>query len=372
MSDENTNDDLGMSDEDFLNMEAPSYEPSTEELDNSDEPQEIEQVEESGTDDEDTPTEELEEETEEVETEAEAEVDEGDVSPEDELEAEAEGEEEEVVDTEEVDYEALHKQLLEPFKANGTEISVNSVEEAHKLMQMGANYSKKMTALKPNLKIMKMLENNKLLDESKLNLLIDVANGNPEAISQLVRDNDIDPLNLTTTEENKYTPKNHTVGDNQVELDEVISRIQDTDSFSDTMDVVSSKWDESSKRDIASNPHQLEVINTHVSNGTFATVQAEVERIKVFGGLQGVSDFDAYKQVGDQLFTAGKITLDGVPKVQEKVVVKTRPKAKISDNSRKDKRKAASPVKNSGKPKAVKQDFNPLAMSEEEFENFKF
>tara|TARA_R110002020_G_scaffold108588_4_gene251622 strand:- start:2138 stop:2797 length:660 start_codon:yes stop_codon:yes gene_type:complete len=219
---------------------------------------------------------------------------------------------------------------------------------------------------------MKMLENNELLDESKLSLLIDVASGNPEAISQLVRDNEIDPLTIDTSEENKYTPKNHTVGDHQVELDEVISRIQDTDSFSDTMEVVSSKWDESSKRDIASNPNQLEVINTHVSNGIYAKVQAEVDRIKVFGGLQGVSDFDAYKQVGEQLFKAGKITIDGAPKPTENIVVPTKPKAKKSDNLRKDKRKAASPVKNSGKAKEKKFDFNPLAMTDEEFENFTF
>jgi hypothetical protein len=358
------NESLGMSDEDFLNMEAPSYEPTSIELDTAED-----DVEDETTDDvaeeEDTLLESDDDEDEE-EGESDEEGHEDDLSSEDDTDEEGEA-----GDSEEVDYEALHKQLLEPFKANGSEMSVQTVEEAHTLMKMGANYSKKMSALKPNLKLMKMLENNELLDEAKLNLLIDVAKGNPEAISQLVRDNNIDPLNLTTTEENKYTPKNHTVGDHQVELDEAISRIQETESFADTMDIVSSKWDESSKRDIASSPHVLDVINTHVSNGTYAMVQAEVDRIKVFGGLQGVSDFDAYKQVGDQLASAGKITIDG-PKANEKVVVKTAPKAKPSDKKRTDKRKAASPVKNSGQSKEVKNDFNPLEMSEEEFEKFKF
>jgi len=359
------NQDLSMSDEDFLNMMPPTFEPPAEGLDNSD-------------DDDDDDTTSLQEETQEEEEDL-VEADESDDSTEDDLSSEESDEDDEdadeentEVDGDEVDYEALHNQLLQPFKANGSEMSVNSVEEAQKLMQMGANYSKKMAALKPNLKLMKMLENNELLDESKLSLLIDVASGNPEAISQLVRDNEIDPLTINTSEENKYTPKNHTVGDHQVELDEVISRIQDTASFSDTMEVVSSKWDESSKRDIASNPNQLEVINAHVSNGIFAKVQIEVDRIKVFGGLQGVSDFDAYKQVGEQLFKAGKITVDSTTTSTENIVVPTKPKAKKSDNLRKDKRKAASPVKNSGKSKEKKYDFNPLAMTDEEFENFKF
>ena len=365
------NQDLSMSDEDFLNMMPPTFEPPAEGLDNSGDNEDTTQEDEPTSLQEETQEEEQLEEADESDEPTEDDLS-SEESDEDDEDADEQEKDEEVDVEEEVDYEALHKQLLQPFKANGTEMSVNSVEEAHKLMQMGANYSKKMAALKPNLKLMKMLENNELLDENKLSLLIDVASGNPEAISQLVRDNEIDPLTLNTSEENKYTPKNHTVGDHQVELDEVISRIQDTDSFSDTMEVVSSKWDESSKRDIASNPNQLEVINAHVSNGIYAKVQAEVDRIKVFGGLQGVSDFDAYKQVGEQLFKAGKITLDGTPPPTEKIVVPTKPKAKKSDNLRKDKRKAASPVKNSGKAKEKKFDFNPLAMTDEEFENFKF
>ena len=368
MNDE-MNEDLSMSDEDFLSMQAPSYEPAVAELDNSDE--------DTSAVEDDTTTPDSDEEqgdddtTDTVEGDDSTDVNEDDVSSEDSQEEEADADDL-TGDLDELDFEALHNQLLQPFNANGSEMQVNNVEEAVKLMQMGANYSKKMTALKPNMKLLKMLENNDLLDEAKLNLLIDVAAGNTDAISQLVRDNNIDPLNLKTEEENKYTPKNHTVGDHQVDLDDVISRIQDTTSFTDTMDIVSSKWDETSKRDIANNPNALEVINTHVSNGTYATIQSEVERIKVFGGLQGVSDFDAYKQVGDQLFTAGKITMDGKPKATEKVVVKTAPKAQPSNKTRTDKRKAASPTKNSSTPKAKQPDYNPLALSDEDFENLKF
>ena len=43
-----------------------------------------------------------------------------------------------------VDYKALYEQVTAPFKANGKTISIQSVEEATQLMQMGANYTKKM------------------------------------------------------------------------------------------------------------------------------------------------------------------------------------------------------------------------------------
>src|SRR5690606_29540484 len=75
-------------------------------------------------------------------------------------------------ETKSVDYEAEYKRLLTPFKANGREIQVKSVDDAIQLMQMGANYNKKMAALKPNLKLMKMLQNNNLLTEDKLSFFI--------------------------------------------------------------------------------------------------------------------------------------------------------------------------------------------------------
>jgi hypothetical protein len=364
--------ELTMSDDDFLDTYPEDF--------NSEEPSEVEE-EHVETEDESAPVEsdvEMDSETEEDDTsdlplEDEADTDEEAESTEEDEQSESDDSEtdadEEVDDSDEVDYKALHEQLLKPFKANGSEMQVENVDEAVKLMQMGANYTKKMTALKPNLKLMKMLDNNKLLDEESLNLMIDVAKGNPEAISKLVRDNKIDPLDLTSTEENKYTPKNYTVGDNEVELDDVISRIQDSPTFSDTMNVVSSKWDESSKRDIAGTPQQLEVIHTHVSNGTYAKVQSEMDRQRAFGGLSGLSDFEAYKQVGGVMFQEGKLALEG-QEPPKNVVVKTAPKVK-SDKPRKDKRKAASPSRNTGTAK-VKQDFNPLSLSDADFENYKY
>ena len=73
-----------------------------------------------------------------------------------------------------IDYEVEYKRLLAPFKANGREISVKSVDDAVTLMQMGANYNKKMAALKPSLKLMKLLENNGLLSEEKISYLIEI------------------------------------------------------------------------------------------------------------------------------------------------------------------------------------------------------
>lgn len=355
MSDRN---ELTMSDEDFLQSFPDDFEDNSQEVLATEDTSVSESLEGPTETPEEEEVGQLEEDSDES---AEA-LEEDEQSESDEEEAD-EDEEEDTQEQEEdeVDYKAQYEQLLKPFKANGSEMQVKDVNEAITLMQMGANYNKKMVALKPNLKKMKMLENNDLFEEDKLNLLIEVAKGNPDAITKVIKDSGINPLDLDI-EESKYTPKNHTVGDNEVELDEVISSIQETASFSDTMNIVSSKWDDTSKRSIAANPKQLAVLNDHVANGIYATVAGEIERQRAFGQLSGLSDLDAYKQVGNSLFEAGKITLNGVVTKE----ITTKPKVAKVDKQ-KDKKRSASPVKSTGSTKP-KVEFDPLAMSDEEFE----
>lgn len=87
-----------------------------------------------------------------------------------------------------VDYKTEYEKIMAPFKANGMDMQAKSVEDAIQLMQMGAGFHKKMAALKPAMRQMKLLEKHGLLDDEKLNYLIDLSNKNPEAIKQLLKD----------------------------------------------------------------------------------------------------------------------------------------------------------------------------------------
>ena len=108
-----------------------------------------------------------------------------------------------------VDYEAFYKKVMAPFKANGKMITLRSPEEAIQLMQQGANFTKKMQAIAPHRKLLIMLENNGLLDESKINYLIDLDKKNPEAIKKLVKDAGIDPKDIDTQAEKKKHQSNN-------------------------------------------------------------------------------------------------------------------------------------------------------------------
>ena len=271
-----------------------------------------------------------------------------------------------------IDYKAEYERLLAPFKANGREIAINGVDDAVALMQMGANYNKKMSALKPSLKVLKLLENSGLLSEEKISFLIDLDKKDPAAISKLVKDSGIDPLDFDAEKASGYVPKTHLVDDRELELDTVLDSIQDTPTYNRTLEIVSSKWDGASKKVIADAPQLLKVINDHVQSGIYDAIIKEVDRERVFGRLNGLSDIEAYRQVGDAIQARGgfdqlvpKTATERQPVTPEPVVVEPKPKKVDDDKLREKKRAASSPRPAVSTPAA--KDFNPLALSDEEF-----
>ena len=267
-----------------------------------------------------------------------------------------------------VDYEAVYKQLTAPFKANGREIQVQSVEDAVALMQMGANYNKKMAALKPNLKLMKLLENNGLLNEEKLSFLIDLEKKNPEAIGKLIKDSGVDPLDLDASKAGDYKPPRHTVDDRELELDAVLDEIQETPSYTRTLDVVSNQWDGQSKNVIANSPQVLKIINSHVESGIFDLIVKEVESEKMFGRLSGLSDIEAYRQVGDAIQARGGFDhlVPQGQRTQSKPAV-VQPKPKMGDEGKRRDKRLAAGTSQPAAPSKSNSEFNPLALSDDEF-----
>ena len=369
---------LEMSDEELMNLD-----PST--LDQFDQPQPAEatggeapEVAEAGevVEEEDQESDEVpeqpaassEEKQEEEVVDAPAQV----VEPEGKQEEEATPEAE-VASGKELDYKAEYEKLLKPFKANGRDIQVGSVDDAIALMQMGANYNKKMAALKPNMKLMKMLENHDLLSEDKLNYLIDLSRKDAGAINKLIKESGIDPLTLDTEKADGYTPKSYKVDEREIELDMVLEQIQHSQAYPKTLEVVSKQWDPASRQVVANSPQLLKIINDHVDRGIYDVISAEVERERIFGRLNGMSDIEAYRQVGDLIQARGgfdhlvqKRTDQGQQAPARPVIVQPKPKL-ADDNKLREMRKAASTSKPASASAAPASDFNPLALSDEDF-----
>jgi len=271
-------------------------------------------------------------------------------------------------------YEALYRQMMAPFKANGREFAPKSPEEAIRLMQMGANYTKKMQALAPNLKLMRMLENKGLLQEDKLAFLIDLDAKNPAAIQKLLHDGKVDPMDLDPEATPTYTPGNHAVSDAEMSLHDALDTVSQTPTGKQTIQLIQSSWDQASKQAVYHEPSLLEIIDSQRSNGIYDRIAGEIERRKILGEFNNVPFIQAYKAVGDALHQQGLLVPNGpapaaqapvTPVTQPRVVDTRPPRARVPAVSREQVRAVSAAP---GSPAKAPKPFDVFAMSDAEIE----
>ena len=225
----------------------------------------------------------------------------------------------------EVDYKATHEQIMAPFKANGKTMQVKSVDEAIQLMQMGANYTRKMQELQPHRKTLLMLENNGLLDEGKLSFLIDLDKKNPEAIKKLLQDANINPLDVDMDKESTYQEGNHKVSDEEAQFRLVLDELNSNPVGRETLQTINSTWDQASKEVLWKQPEVMNTISAQRENGVYARITAEIDRRRTLGVIQvGVPFLEAYRVVGDELHKAGAFNDLFKPKATAVAPVATR------------------------------------------------
>ena len=256
-----------------------------------------------------------------------------------------------------IDFKAEYEKLLAPFKANTDEILT--------LMQMGANYHKKMSAIKPALKVVKLLEKNGLLDENKLNHLIDISKKDPAAIRQMIKDSGIDPVDIDVTGDVEYTPQSHQVADAEIALDEVLDDIKSTPTYARTLNVVTTEWDKNSQGTIVANPHMIRTLNDHIGNGTFDKIMTEVNRARSFGQLQSIPDLEAYKQMGDYMHSQGLLNpVVNAESAEDKAAAALK---KANDDLKRNARRKAAGAPAVQKPAPAAKAKDLLSLSDEEF-----
>ncbi len=86
------------------------------------------------------------------------------------------------------------------------------------------------------------------IDESTLSFLIDVHNKRPEALAKLLQDSGLETYELDEDMANNYTPNHYSVSDNSLALDDVINDLSQNDEGNQVLSIVSSVWDEESRR----------------------------------------------------------------------------------------------------------------------------
>lgn len=288
-----------------------------------------------------------------------------------------------------IDYKAAYEKIMAPFKANGKEIKLQNSDEVLRLMQMGANYTKKLQGLAPQLKVLRMLENNGLLDEKKLAFLIDIDKKNPAAIKQVIKDSGLDPMDVDITEDSGYKPGNYQVSDQEMSFSNAVKEVGSEPGGRELIISIQKNWDKRSKDAIWEDPSILSILTTQRSNGIYAKITAEIDRRKTLGYISNTAPFlETYQKVGQELQQQGLLTIQAAKAAiaepaatastpapsqvtEERKVVDQRTglrkPATTSGVTNDAKARAASPAK-AVAPTAGTSSFNPLAMSDEDFE----
>ena len=269
------------------------------------------------------------------------------------------------------DYESQYKKIVgTPFKANGKEITVDSAEDAIKLMQMGANYHKQMQQLKPAKRIIAMLEQAGMLDENKLNHAIDIMNGNSAAIHKLIQERNVDVSDLYSDSEVDYTPNQHQVTDERIELDTLFNELNSTSHGQRVLQEVAGTWDEKSRYTIGQTPEILRLLSNQVESGIYDVIVAEVDKQRMLGNIPANAPMlQAYEQVGKYLQANGRLIPAGsnvgkVPTQQTKEFKQHQ--ATVPSNGSNTRKRVANTARSSTSSISTQMD-NVFAMSDEDF-----
>jgi hypothetical protein len=301
----------------------------------------------------------------------------GDDEEEDDAEDDEDGEKD-TSEGESAQHKAFYDALMQPFKANGVDMTLRTPEEWISMAQKGANYTQKMQGLAPNLKLLRMLENHGVLDEAKLSFLIDLDKRDPAAIQKYLKDADIDPMSVDTDADSTYEGKSHAVSDQEHMFATAVADVANSGVNGKALiREMNAGWDTQSKDAMYQNPGILQILYEQKESGVYDTIMTEVKRRQALGQLTGVPVLAAYKAVGEELTNSGQLQNTGAtngntgatnsqnsaPKTEVKT--RTRKRKRVSDDKRAS---AAAPSRSGGVKTKQKQDFNPLAMSDEEFE----
>lgn len=199
----------------------------------------------------------------------------------------------------------FYKKVSAPFKADGKDMQIRSPEDVIRLMQMGVNYSRRMEEMKPMRAMDSMLKQHGLNDPTKLSYLIDLQNGNPEAIQKLLKDNKVDPLDIDVTVDGSYQSSDYSSDPKDVTFEDAVNNTMALPGGPEVISDINSNWDDESKLALRDQPEIFNKLLEQKTSGVYEQITTELNYQKTLGFLANVPILQAYHQVGDAMQKAG-------------------------------------------------------------------
>jgi hypothetical protein len=272
------------------------------------------------------------------------------------------------------DYQVEYEKLMAPFKAAKRMVSLDNVDDARRLLQMGVDYSQKMADIKPHMRVLRTLEKADLLDPSRINFLIDLDKKNPEAIKKLLKEADIDPMSVDLEGSEAYSSPDRMISDAELNVRDVLDNIQYSPKFQETVEVITKVMDTKSRQALQDSPEVIATLHDHIEAGVYHKVQDQVANEKMLGRLTGLSDLEAYYRVGDAMHKAGafKQPGDAPPTTEDgsQDSAQESGSGASKEASLRDRRRAAKPTKGKGSKGGKPSQPDLSKMDDKQFEEY--
>ena len=205
-------------------------------------------------------------------------------------------------DTTELSAEEFRDLLTKPFKASGREVVFKDPQDILRLMQQGFDYQKKMAGFKPQKRIIKTLEQHGLLDEAKLNQLIELSQGKPEAVAQFLKDRNIDTFELPDVEEKPHQYGNYMVNEQQVEFEKKVNELRGTQYGNAVLNFVNSLPDQDFTT-VFNNQRILDDLAFHAQSGLLDDALNQLAADRAVGKVPSdMTPLDAYNAISGYLY----------------------------------------------------------------------
>lgn len=363
-----------------------------EATDNEDTDQEDESEDEDDTDTQDDDSEEETSEETDEDEEEDAPVDTETEETEDkdsDTKQQIDGEAEDTVKIDQAEYDRYKKFYDEvanaEFTANGKK--VKGFQDPQKIIQaqqMAYGYSDKMAGFKQYKPFMMPLKEKGYLDDpDKFNFLMELAEGNVDALKTHMKTLKVDPLELDLDTVN-YSAKDHRASDVKIALDETFEKAKIAGVEGKLNEVIGGEWDEPSIREFLDDPRVRADLLEHMQNGVYDMVQDKIKENKVldynFGTMKST---DQYRTAFNQLVEEYKSTQEQQTEAQKASAVEAEKKA-LLEKQREEEYKQSVAEKNKQvdeqrkkvatmnnvkkKPVKTKTSFDPLKLADDELD----
>lgn len=166
---------------------------------------------------------------------------------------------------------------LYKVKANGREFDL-TLDELKNLASKGLDYTHKTTKLKPYRKMVDAIETNNV-SENDINLLIDIKQGNKEALARLMKENSIESYDLPEDSQS-YTPKEYGRDEENINFTNTVNKIKSVDESSfNKINMFYSNMDKTSREHIYANPQYLEYLQQDILEGRYEAILQEADKL---------------------------------------------------------------------------------------------